>query len=44
MNGDEQDAYILGIDESVVEFTGRMIAIIHRFDDVPNFLLLIRTK
>ena len=31
---DEQDAYILGVNEPVEEFTGRIVAIIHRFDDV----------
>ena len=35
-DGEEQDAYILGIDEPVAEFTGRVIAIIHRFDDVEE--------
>lgn len=33
-DGEEEDAYILGIDEPVDEFTGRIIAIIHREDDV----------
>ena len=32
----EQDAYILGVNEPVEEFTGRIIAIIHRFDDVEE--------
>ena len=35
-DGEEQDAYILGISEPVEEFTGRVIAIIHRFDDVED--------
>lgn len=35
-DGDEQDAYILGVNEPVEEFTGRIIAIIHRFDDVEE--------
>ena len=35
-DGKEQDAYILGIDEPVAEFTGKVIAIIHRFDDVEE--------
>lgn len=35
-DGEEQDAYILGVDEPVAEFTGRVIAIIHRFDDVEE--------
>ena len=33
---EEQDAYILGINEPVKEFVGRVIAIIHRFDDVEE--------
>ena len=34
-DGEEQDAYILGISEPVTEFTGRVIAIIH-----PHILLM----
>lgn len=32
-DGEEQDAYILGVSEPVEEFTGKVIAIIHRWDD-----------
>lgn len=35
-DGEEQDAYILGVDEPVKEFTGKIIAIVHRFDDVEE--------
>ena len=35
-DGEEQDAYILGIDEPVETFTGVIIAIIHRNDDVEE--------
>ena len=35
-DGEEQDAYILGVDEPVREFTGRVIAVIHRYDDVEE--------
>lgn len=35
-DGEEQDAYILGVDEPVKEFTGKIIAIIHRNDDVED--------
>ena len=35
-DGEDQDAYILGVHEPVTEFTGRVIAIIHRFDDVEE--------
>ena len=33
---EEQDAYILGIEEPVARFTGRVIAVIHRLDDVED--------
>lgn len=35
-DGEEQDAYILGINEAVERFTGKIIAVIHRFDDVEE--------
>lgn len=35
-DGKEQDAYILGVKEAVAEFTGKIIAVIHRFDDVEE--------
>ena len=35
-DGEEQDAYILGVNEPVEEFVGRIVAIIHRFDDVEE--------
>ena len=35
-DGEEQDAYILGVDRPVETFTGRIIAIVHRFDDVEE--------
>ena len=35
-DGEEQDAYILGVNEPVEEFVGRVIAIIHRADDVEE--------
>lgn len=33
-DGEEQDTYILGGDVPVKEFVGKIIAIIHRYDDV----------
>ena len=33
---EEQDAYILGVNEPVRYFEGRVIAIIHRLDDVED--------
>ena len=35
-DGEEQDAYILGVHEPVSEFAGKVIAIIHRLDDVED--------
>ena len=35
-DGEEQDAYILGVDYPVDEFTGRVIAVIHRYDDIEE--------
>ena len=35
-DGEEQDAYILGVNEPVREFTGEIIAIIKRLDDVEE--------
>ncbi len=35
-DGEEQDAYILGVDKPVKTFVGKVVAIIHRFDDVEE--------
>ena len=35
-DGEEQDAYVLGVDVPVKEFEGKIIAIIHREDDVEE--------
>ena len=35
-DGEEQDVYILGVDEPLKEFVGVVIAVIHRFDDVEE--------
>lgn len=35
-DGEEQDAYILGVDKAVEKFTGKIIAIIHRLDDAED--------
>lgn len=35
-DGEEQDVYVLGANKSVEEFTGKIIAIIHRNDDVEE--------
>lgn len=36
LDGEEQDAYVVGVDVPVTEFTGKVIAIIHRLDDVED--------
>ena len=35
-DGEEQDAYILGVNEPVKEFVGEVVAIIHRIDDIED--------
>lgn len=35
-DGEEQDVYILGVDKPVSGFIGKVIAIVHRFDDVEE--------
>ena len=39
-DGKEQDAYILGVDQPLSRFFGRVIAIIHRFNDVEDKLVV----
>ena len=35
-DGEGQDAYILGVYSAIKEFTGKVIAIVHREDDVED--------
>ena len=35
-DGEGQDAYILGVDAPINEFTGKVIAVIHRENDVED--------
>lgn len=35
-DGEEQDAYVLGVDYPVSSFTGRVVAVIRRLDDVED--------
>ena len=35
-DGEEQDAYILGVDKAIEKFTGKIIAVVHRNDDVEE--------
>jgi Inorganic pyrophosphatase len=39
-DGEELDAYIYGVNEAVKMFTGTVIAIVHRYDDVENKLVV----
>lgn len=39
-DGSELDAYVLGIDRPVKEFTGRCIGILHRTDDDDDKLIV----
>lgn len=40
-DGEEQDAYILGVDEPIKEFTGTVIAIVHRNDDIEEKWIVV---
>ena len=40
-DGEEQDAYILCVDKPIKEFTGKVIAIIHRHNDVEDKWVVI---
>lgn len=42
-DGEEQDAYILGVDKKVDTFSGTVIAIIRRIDDVEDKLVVAPT-
>ena len=35
-DGEEQDAYILGIDKPISEYLGRVIAVVHRLNDIED--------
>lgn len=39
-DGEEQDVYVLGINQPLKEFVGTVIAIIHRIDDVEDKLVV----
>lgn len=40
-DGEEIDAYILGVNEPLEKFTGKCIAIIHRLDDDDDKLVIV---
>ena len=35
-DGEEQDAYILGVDKPIDEYVGKVIAIVHRLNDIED--------
>ena len=39
-DGEEQDAYVLGVNEPISEFCGRVIAVIHRHNGVEDKLVV----
>lgn len=41
LDGEELDAYVLGVDEPVECFTGRCIAVIQRSDDADDKLVVV---
>jgi inorganic pyrophosphatase len=40
-DGEEIDAYLLGVDKPLDEFTGKCIAVIHRKDDDDDKLVIV---
>jgi inorganic pyrophosphatase len=40
-DGDELDAYVLGVAEARERFTGRCIAVVHRLDDDDDKLVVV---
>ncbi len=43
-DGEELDAYLLGVFEPVERFTGRCIAVVHRLDDDDDKLVVVPEK
>ena len=39
-DGEEQDAYILGVNEPITQFVGKVIAVIHRLNDIEDKLVV----
>lgn len=39
-DGEGQDAYVLGVDKPIMEFTGIVVAIIHRLNDIEEKWIL----
>lgn len=40
-DGEEIDAYVIGVEDSLKEFEGRCVAIVHRRDDDDDKLILV---
>lgn len=40
MDGEYQDAYVLGVDEPIQAFEGQVIGIIHRKNDIEDKLIV----
>ena len=40
-DGEEQDAYILGVEVPLTEFTGRVVAVIHRKNDNEDKYIVV---
>lgn len=40
-DGEEIDAYVIGVNEPLDEFKGKCIAIVHRFDDNDDKLVVV---
>lgn len=40
-DGEEIDAYVIGVDEPLLEFEGRCIAVIHRLNDDDDKLVVV---
>ena len=41
-DGEEQDAYVLGVNVPLKEFEGKVIAVIHRLDDVEEKWVVVQ--
>src|SRR5690606_25300767 len=40
-DGEEQDVYVLGVDKSITEFEGKVIAVVKRIDDSDDKLIVV---
>ncbi len=40
-DGEEIDAYLLGVDKPLDEFTGKCVAVVHRLDDNDDKLVIV---